>query len=314
MYPYGGYPAQQTGYPAQYSQQGGYPYVPTGGQNSYASQQQPYSQQSGYPPQQQQYPGAYPQQQVYQSQQAYPQQQYPPQQPFPSQQQYPQQQYPQQQYPQQQAYLPQQGYPAAAVVTGAAPVAVASATPVVVPTAGVVLPVAGQSVFTQAMTFQVRKNYTYEVGKGEMDIYLNGMPYYRLLSNPAPSHIFGWGHNYALYDLMNNQLAYIEQEVRLGLAHFNIFVRGQKYAKLKKQFTVFNKLFHLDSEVSGEHIKIKGDWFAMSFRFERSDGKTAATVMGNYTNDMYDVTIQPGEDALMILLAVLTVEKLCRDS
>ena len=42
----------------------------------------------------------------------------------------------------------------------------------------------------------------------------------------------------------------------------------------------------------------------MSFRFERSDGKTAASVMGNYANDMYDVTIQPGEDALMILLAV----------
>jgi len=164
------------------------------------------------------------------------------------------------------------------------------------------------------MTFQVRKNYFNEIGKGEMDIFLNGMPYYRLLANPAPSHVFGWGHNYALYDLMNNQLAYIEQEVRLGMPHFNIFVRGQRYAKLKKEWTVFKKIFHLDSDVSGEHIKITGDWFSMSFRFERSDGKLAATVMGNYANDMYDVTIQPKEDALMILLAVLTVEKLCRDN
>ena len=67
----------------------------------------------------------------------------------------------------------------------------------------------------------------------------------------------------------------------------------------------------------------------MSFKFERTDGKIAAQVMGNAANDMYDITIQPGEDALMILLAVrlfpiphslakllqvLTVEKLCRDS
>jgi len=189
-----------------------------------------------------------------------------------------------------------------------------AATPIVTPAVGVVLPPAGQSIFTTAMTFQVRKNYFNEVGKGEMDIFLSGMPFYRLISNPAPSHVFGWGHNYALYDLMNNQLAYIEQEVHIGMPHFNIFVRGQKYAKLKKEFTVFKKLFHLDSEVSGEHIKINGDWFSMSFRFERSDGKQAAQVMGNYQNDMYDVTIQPGEDALMILLAVLTVEKLSRDN
>lgn len=42
----------------------------------------------------------------------------------------------------------------------------------------------------------------------------------------------------------------------------------------------------------------------MSFRFERTDGKLAANCVGNSTNDMYDVVIQPGEDALMILLAV----------
>jgi len=147
-----------------------------------------------------------------------------------------------------------------------------------------------------------------------MDIFMSGFAYYRLISNPAPSHVFGWGHNYALYDLLNNQLAYIEQEVRLGMPHFNIFVRGQKYAKLKKEFTILNKLFHLDTENGGEHIRIKGDWFSMAFKFERTDGKIAAQVIGNYNNDMYDVTVQPGEDALMILLAVLTVEKLCRDS
>jgi len=172
----------------------------------------------------------------------------------------------------------------------------------------------GMSVFTNVITFQVRKNYTFEVGKGEMDIFLQGFPYYRLISNPAPSHVFGWGHNYALYDLLNNQLAYIEQEVRLGLAHFNIFVRGQRYAKLKKEFSLLTKYFHLDTETGNEHIRIKGDWFSMSFKFERTDGKIAAQVMGNAANDMYDITIQPGEDALMILLAVLTVEKLCRDS
>jgi len=263
----------------------------------------------------------------------YPQQGYPPQQTFvtPG---YPQQAYPYQQgYPQvyeQQGYYPQQGYAVAAPQQGyvAAPQQGYAVAPpqqgyaMAAPAAVVAAPVAqlppgvtpGQSVFTSPVTFQVRKNYTFEVGKGEMDIFMGGFAYYRLLSNPAPSHVFGWGHNYALYDLMNNQLAYIEQEVRVGMPHFNIYVRGQKYAKLKKEFTVFNKIFHLDSAVTGEHIRVKGDWFSMSFRFERTDGKTAATVMGNYANDMYDVTIQPGEDTLMILLAVLTVEKLSRDS
>jgi len=277
MYPYGGQAYPQQGY--AYAPQQGY------AQDPYAQQgYQPYPQQ-GYPPQ------GYPQD-PYAQQYAYPQQGYV------------QQGYVQQGYPQ-----PYQQQAVAVPVAGAVAV-----TPVVAPVAGVVLPPAGQSVFTTLMTFQVRKNYNYSVGKGEMDIFLNGCPYYRLLSNPAPSHIFGWGHNYALYDLMNNQLAYIEQEVHIGMPHFNIFVRGQKYAKLKKEFTVFKKLFNLNSAVTGEHIKIHGDWFSMTFRFERSDGKQAASVTGNYNNDMYDVVVQPGEDALMILLAVLTVEKLCRDS
>jgi len=292
MYPYGGQQQQQPGvygYPAQ--QYPGTQYPPQQGYPQQGYPQQGYPQQ-GYPQQ------GYPQQGY--PQQGYPQQGYP-------QQGYPQQGYPQQQYP---------GSPQLGVAVGATPVGVAvGVAPVGVAAVGVAVGVApGLSVFEAAMTFQVRKNYFNEVGKGEMDIFLNGMPYYRLLSNPAPSHAFGWGHNYALYDLMNNQLAYIEQEVRLGMPHFNIYVRGQRYAKLKKEWTVFKKIFHLDSDVSGEHIKISGDWFSMSFRFERSDGKVAATVMGNYANDMYDVTIQPKEDTLMILLAVLTVEKLSRDN
>lgn len=196
----------------------------------------------------------------------------------------------------------------AAVVAGGAMVA-----PVAVAGAAVVAGAPVVSVFSVATTFQVRKNFTCEIGKGEMDIFMNGMPYFRLLSNPAPTHVFGWGHNYALYDLIGNNLAYIEQEVHLGMPHFNIFVRGQRFGKLKKEFTILNKIFDLYAE-NGESIRIKGDWFSMSFRFERKDGKSAAVVMGNAANDMYDVTVSPGEDALFILLAVLTVEKLCRDN
>jgi len=221
--------------------------------------------------------------------------------------------YPQQGYVVEQAYVATPGVAVAGMPMAGAAVPMAG-----MPVAGAVMAQSpyppGQSVFQQTITFQVRKNYTNEIGKGEMDIFLGGFAYYRLLSNPAPSHMFGWGHNYALYDLMNNQLAYIEQEVRLGMPHFNIYVRGQRYAKLKKEFTLLNKIFHLDTESGGEHIRIKGDWFSMAFKFERTDGKMAAQVLGSYNNDMYDVTIQPGEDALMILLAVLTVEKLCRDS
>jgi uncharacterized protein YxjI len=237
-----------------------------------------------YPPQQVYAEVVYPQQQVYQQVQPVMYQQ------------------------QQQQVVYQQQQP---VMYQQQQVAVAPMRPtgVVAPAPGFVMPPPGQSVFTTPVTFQVRKNYTV----GEMDIWLNGFPYYKLISNPAPTHVFGWGHNYALYDLMNNQLAYIEQVVRVGLPHFDILIKGQRYAKLKKEFTILKKLFHLDSSVSGEHIKIHGDWFAMSFRFERSDGKCAATCTGNSTNDMYDVTIQPGEDSLMILLAVLTVEKLCRN-
>lgn len=141
-----------------------------------------------------------------------------------------------------------------------------------------------------------------------MDITMNGLPYFRCVSFPSP---FGFGHNFNLTDLNGNNLCYIQQDLTLGMPHFHIYLRGQLYATLKQDWSIGGKKFELHNKQTGEKLKVYGDWFGFNFTFERH-GIALGQVFAP-SDQAYDVTVYPGEDALWILAAVLTIEKLCHE-
>lgn len=181
----------------------------------------------------------------------------------------------------------------APVVVGAPAVAVAAVTPVV-------------TVFQAPTTFQVRKNF-FAYG-GTMDIMQNGVPYFRCVSFPSP---IGYGHSFNLTDLGGNPLCYIQPDLSFGMPHFHIYLRGVLYATLKQDWTAYDKKFELHNKQTGEHVKVYGDWFTHSFDFQRHHGGEVARVVGY--SEAYDITVFPGEDALFILAAALTIEKVCHE-
>jgi len=97
------------------------------------------------------------------------------------------------------------------------------------------------------------------------------------------------------------------------MPHFHIYLRGSLYATLKQDWTAGEKKFELHNKQTGEHVKVYGDWFGMSFEFQRHHGAQVARVNAAYGGDMYDVVVYPGEDALFILAAALTIEKVCHE-
>eukprot|EP00026_Physarum_polycephalum_P011283 Phypoly_transcript_11490.p1 GENE.Phypoly_transcript_11490~~Phypoly_transcript_11490.p1 ORF type:complete len:123 (+),score=18.70 Phypoly_transcript_11490:764-1132(+) len=113
--------------------------------------------------------------------------------------------------------------------------------------------------------------------------------------------------------MAGNNLCWIQPEMSLGMPHFHIYLRGNLYATLKQDWTMTEKKFELHNKQNGEHLKVYGDWFAQSFEFLRHHGGEAARVAGSYDGNVYDVTVFPGEDALFILAATLTIEKLCHE-
>jgi len=187
----------------------------------------------------------------------------------------------------------------------AAPIGVGMAAPVAV---GMAAPVGVVSVFQASTTFQVRRNF-FAYG-GEMDVMMNGVPYFRCISMPSP---IGYGHCFNLTDLTGNPLCYIQPDLTFGKPHFHIYLRGALYATLKQDWSSYEKKFEVHNKQTGEELKVYGDWFAQTFEFERRhSGQQVAQVTSGY-NDLYDVIVCPGEDALFILAAALTIEKVCHE-
>jgi len=143
-----------------------------------------------------------------------------------------------------------------------------------------------------------------------MDIMLNGVPYFRCISTPSP---LGYGHSFNLTDVSGNPLCYIQPDMTFGMPHFHIYLRGSLYATLKQDWSSYEKKFELHNKMTGEHVKVHGDWFGFSFQFMRHRGGQVAQVSSSYNNDAYDIVVYPGEDALFILAATLTIEKLCHE-
>jgi len=118
-----------------------------------------------------------------------------------------------------------------------------------------------------------------------------------------------------LTDMAGNPLCYIQPDLTLGAPHFHIYLRGTLYATLKQDWSMATKKFELHNKQTGEHVKVFGDWFSQTFDFQRHHGGEVARVVGGGYNggDFYDVIVAPGEDALFILAATLTIEKLCHE-
>jgi len=168
----------------------------------------------------------------------------------------------------------------------------------------------GQSTFQAPTTFQVRRNF-FAYG-GEMDILMNGVPHFRCLSSPSP---LGYGFVFNLTDMNGNQLCYIQPDQSYGAPHFHIFLRGALFAILKQDWNPSEKKFELHNKQTGEELKVYGDWFGQNFEFQRRHGgqQVAQVSSGSGNGDLYDVIVYPGEDALFILAATLSIEKVCHE-
>jgi len=164
------------------------------------------------------------------------------------------------------------------------------------------------STFQAPTTFQVRSNFF--MSGGEMDIMMNGAPHFRCISTPSP---LGYGFCFNLTDMMGNQLCYIQPDQTYGQPHFHIYLRGALYATLKQDWSISEKKFELHNKQTGEELRVWGDWFGQNFEFERRHTKQQVAQVSGYGGDSYNVTVFPGEDALFILAATLTIEKVCHE-
>jgi uncharacterized protein YxjI len=125
--------------------------------------------------------------------------------------------------------------------------------------------------------------------------------------------IFSMGNKLRIYDMYNNEIVYIEQELFKLLPEYNIYLKGNYAAKVKKEFAFFSNRFDIDSNMG--NFKIEGDFFAHDFSIVK-DGSIVAKVNKKWVDwgDTYEIDINEQQDYGFILALVIVIDQVLHDN
>jgi uncharacterized protein YxjI len=160
------------------------------------------------------------------------------------------------------------------------------------------------TVYNKPMKFKIKQRFF----SGDMKIYNEAGEEILYAHQKA----FSWGHDLKIYAAGGEQLGEVKQKIRFGMPHFKLSVRGQKIAVMKQKFTFFSPKFKIDmvDPKFGDDLVAKGDVSNYDFTIKRG-GRVVATVSKKFfsARDVYGVEVVPGEDVVLILEAVVVLDK-----
>lgn len=125
--------------------------------------------------------------------------------------------------------------------------------------------------------------------------------------------VFSLGSKLRLFDMIGNELVYIEQKLMKLLPEFHLFVNGQDVAKVKKEFTLLKQKFNIDSTL-GKYT-IDGNFFGWDFTINK-DGRPAAVVSKKFfaLSDTYGVDVAEGENEAFMLALVIVIDQVLHNN
>lgn len=124
---------------------------------------------------------------------------------------------------------------------------------------------------------------------------------------------FSWGDKLSFQDLKGNELAFISQKLLSFRPRYQILIKGQLFAEVKKESSWFKKKFILDVPGPNDY-QIEGSFWKHEYTFSRR-GRAVATVSKNRWSwtDSYGVNIVDGEDDVSILCACIVIDQVLHD-
>lgn len=133
------------------------------------------------------------------------------------------------------------------------------------------------------------------------DIYdERGSSVYTVCGKPA------WGHKLEIYDVSQQHLATLRQQLLTFLPRFDILVGGQVLGTITKEFTLFKPSFSIDCN----GWRVEGSFWEWDYRILDSYGNVAAQIEKQFLNftDTYTIDVLDERDSLMALMVVLAID------
>ncbi len=124
---------------------------------------------------------------------------------------------------------------------------------------------------------------------------------------------FSWGDKLSFQDMQGNELAFISQKLMSLKPRYQIFVKGDLFAEVIKEFSWFKQKFTLDVPGPNDY-EIDGSFWQHEFEFRRS-GRQVASISKKYWGwtDSYGIDIVEGEDDVSILCACIVIDQVLHD-
>ena len=115
-----------------------------------------------------------------------------------------------------------------------------------------------------------------------------------------------WGHRLNVYDVNENHIATLQEEVLTLLPRFKMYVQDEYIGQILKEFSFFKPKFNL--ECNGWHIE--GDFFEWDYSICDENGCVVADVSKElfHFSDTYVKKKKKREDVLYCLMIVLAID------
>lgn len=115
-----------------------------------------------------------------------------------------------------------------------------------------------------------------------------------------------WGHCLHIHDQYNNHIGTVKEEVLTFLPKFELYENDKYIGCLKKEFSLFKSIFHLDCH----KWTIQGDWLEWDYQILSQTNTVIATVSKEIFNwtDTYVIDVINHKDVLHVLMIVLAID------
>lgn len=127
------------------------------------------------------------------------------------------------------------------------------------------------------------------------------------------SQILSFGNKLRIFDLMDNEICYIEQKLFRFMPEYDIYMYGRHTANVKKKFAFFKNDFVIESP--GNNYYVQGDIWAHEFRIFNGNSLVATISKAFFSfTDTYGVDIDDSQDQVAILALAIVIDMVCHDN
>lgn len=115
-----------------------------------------------------------------------------------------------------------------------------------------------------------------------------------------------WGHRLEIYDVFQNHVGTVKEEIFTFLPRFALYEGGQYIGHIQKKFTLFRDNYTLECH----NLQVQGDFFGWDYEVTDEKGRvimSASKQLWNLT-DTYTIHVKDENYTLISLMIVLAID------